>query len=208
MIDYGVGNSLSVAAAIEFLGHTVVIDQDGSCIGSCPINVIPGVAHFGTGIVNLMERGQASKLASAFDAGDLIVGLCLGAQMLLDSSEEAPGVHGLSMIPGNVLQLEKGLYPVPNHGWRQLSAATGSGSLLTTLTSRPYVFFSHSYQCIPRNDAHIVRTASVGSAHVNAILAHQNAVGVQFHPEKSGEDGLRILSDILKFSSAFCSIDS
>lgn len=190
LVDYGVGNIFSVASALRHLGIAFVHDADGTTLSGSDIALVPGVAAFGAGVSRISASGQGEALVAHRAAGRPIVGLCLGAQMLLESSEEAPDVAGLRLAPGRVVALDPAVGRVPHQGW---SAVAGSGG-------PDLAYFSHSFAMVPGPDVEVVLTTSAvaaGGADVVAAWRAEGLVGVQFHPERSGPAGVAFLGRTL-----------
>ena len=198
VVDYGLGNIYSVMAALQEVGLTAEIDLDGSTIKKSTIALLPGVAAFGPAMRNLRESGQADALSAHFTSGKKMVGLCLGAQMFLDSSEEAPGVEGFGFVAGEVVRLDDQLCTVPNQGWLRV-ADTANSSITPSLgiLNDNYFYFSHSFRMQVGPSATELGKAISGTEPILAVYQEGNVLGIQFHPERSGEMGLRFLSSAL-----------
>lgn len=196
IVDYGLGNIFSVEEALRTIGLQAKLDIDGSQVRGCGIAIIPGVAAFGAGMKNLIASGQASAIVDHARAGGLIVGFCLGAQMLLDSSEETVGVSGLGLVPGTSVELNRSQCRVPNQGWIATVPADGSrrppGRECT-----PHYYYSHSYAMVVGAGVEQVAFGVTGEARILAHYRYENIQGLQFHPERSGPAGLALLAKIL-----------
>ena len=196
IVDYGLGNIFSVVEALKTIGFQARLDTDGSQIRGCAIAVIPGVAAFGAGMSNLAASGQASAIQDHARAGGDIVGFCLGAQMLLDSSEETAGVSGLGLVPGTSIALHRSQCRVPNQGWVATVPADGS-TTAWRLESTPHYYYSHSFAMVVGAGVEQVAFGMTGSAQFLAHYRYGNIQGFQFHPERSGPLGLALLAKIL-----------
>jgi glutamine amidotransferase len=198
IVDYGLGNIFSVLAAIEAVGLESVVDTDGTRISRCKIVVVPGVAAFGAGMRNLRASGQAEALAAHFLRGDRLIGLCLGAQMFLNESQEDSTVSGLGFVDGISSLLDRSRWTVPNQGWLRVEGRTSeSGTLERMRLKGQYFYFSHSFGMEVGPDVEYFATARSGGQEITAAYECGNVMGVQFHPERSGEDGLTFLREIL-----------
>jgi glutamine amidotransferase len=191
IIDSGGANIASLRAALTRLGADSLVTSDAGMIQRAPRVLLPGVgsAH------NAMARLRGSGLDKVIPTlKQPLLGVCLGMQILFETSEEGPA-NGLGIIPGNVakLQFAPGL-PVPHMGWNQLAQAR-TDPLLDGVSSLDYVYFVHSFAA-PTNDATIA-TCSYGSSFA-AVIRRGNFCGTQFHPERSGVVGARILANFLK----------
>lgn len=198
VVDYGLGNTYSVMAALHAVGSAAVLDTDGSSISKCDTALVPGVAAFGAGMRNLFDSGQAEALRKHFAEGKKLVGLCLGAQMFLDGSQESPNDPGLGFVPGYVVRLDEHRSTVPNQGWLRVA-----DSGITAYHSRraicggDYFYFSHSYRMDIGEGVSLLGTTHSGQEPIVAVYHFENVLGVQFHPERSGRRGLGFLSAAL-----------
>jgi glutamine amidotransferase len=198
VVDYGLGNIYSVMSALQAIGVGASVDLDGKEIERSEIALVPGVAAFSAGMRNLRESGQADALIAHFTSGKKLVGLCLGAQMFLDSSEEAPGVAGLGLVPGEVVGLNEQRCTVPNQGWlRVLDTSDSSFSPTLGFLNDNYFYFSHSFRMQVGKSVTELGKAISGTEPILAVYQQGNVLGMQFHPERSGEMGLKLLSEIL-----------
>lgn len=191
--DYGIGNIYNVYRALEFLKFNFEVDSDGSKLSNAKCILIPGVAAFGEGIKNLRESGQFETIRSRDSAGVPIVGLCLGAQMLLSCSAESPGVEGLGLIEGDVNWLNPNEFQSPHQGWSELIVNKTTSMLMDPKDFNGFYFFSHGYYMSPQNKEQILATVRVGEVDIPAVIAQDNKIGIQFHPERSGKIGLNFL---------------
>lgn len=198
VVDYGLGNIYSVMAALQAVGLTAAVDLDGNTIEKSTIALLPGVAAFGPAMRNLRESGQADALSAHFSSGKKLVGLCLGAQMFLDSSVEAPGVEGFGFVSGEVVRLDEQHCTVPNQGWLRVADTADSliASSLGNLNNN-YFYFSHSFRMQVGPSVTELGKAISGTEPILAVYQEGNVLGIQFHPERSGEMGLRFLSSTL-----------
>ena len=193
--DYGVGNIFSVGQALRSLNFEYSLDTDGESISRADLIIVPGVAAFGVGIKNLEERGQAQELRTFHRSGKPMIGLCLGAQMFLNSSSESPATRGLGFVMGEVTSLDRKLCRVPQQGWSKLDA---SGSQTFHSLNQEYFYFSHSYKMILDDSNTKVHVSRHDGEEVTAFFTDKNVLGVQFHPERSGPTGLKFLKKAIE----------
>lgn len=200
VIDYGLGNLWSVKSALEFIGAQVTISGDPDAISRADALILPGVGSFGTGMANLHSKGLVDALNHAVaKKGTPILGICLGMQLLADRSEEAPGFGGLGWISGDILRFRDKSLRLPHIGFNAVSPLRDGDFFRSEKTEDFY--FVHSYYFSPVDNSHALASTSYGIDFVSAVK-RDNIVGAQFHPEKSQSNGLRFLSDFIKFSSA------
>lgn len=196
--DYGIGNIFSVCAALRAVGSEHVLDTDGSQLASADVALVPGVAAFGASLQLLRASGQAEALSRHFEFGKPLVGLCVGAQMFMEQSEEDPSVVGLGFVKGSVVRLDAANCKVPNQGWLNASSAalvSEAGSQLVPVPS--YFYFSHSYRILVSDPDSVVATTKAEDEPILAVYRERNVTGVQFHPERSGPSGLAFLSKLM-----------
>lgn len=193
LIDYGAGNLTSVRKAFAAVDAPIFTPREPGELRGVRALVVPGVGHFG--VTRSLEAGWREAILARLDAGALLFGICVGMQWLFAGSTEAPGVAGLGRLEGRCERLDEcgGTLKVPHVGWNALSIVRPS-RLLETLTSGAYVYFTHSYAA-PVTAA---TTATTGHGRDFAAVVEAGSVmGVQFHPEKSGEAGLTILRNFV-----------
>ena len=189
IVDYGMGNLGSVKKALTFLGYeSVITDSPAQALSSSGL-ILPGVGAITHAMQALKDKGMDHVVCNYIGTGRPFLGICLGMQMLFDSSEEGGGVKGLGVLPGRVLRFSPGQgMKIPQMGWNSL--ATVSHPLLR---KGDYVYFVHSYYCAPDRAEDVAATTKYGIEYASAV-ARDNILSVQFHPEKSGEAGLAILN--------------
>ena len=198
VLDYGLGNLRSATRGLERAGASVTIEDDPEAIWDADGIVLPGVGAFGDGMENAGPFRE--DLVEAADAGRPILGICLGMQMLLTTSEEADragqgDVTGLDLIPGHNLKF-RGDLKIPHMGWNQLDV-TRDHPIVAGIDGE-YAYFVHSYYAEPDDEDSILATTEYGVT-FPSIVANDagNVIGTQFHPEKSGETGLRLLRNFV-----------
>lgn len=192
IVDYGMGNLFSIYNAIQKVGaeprivhEPVFHDPDGI--------VVPGVGSFGMCMERLTRFGDA--ICAAIQDGIPVLGICIGMQVLFDRSEESPGAKGFGFIPGEVLRLPDGV-TIPQMGWNNI-AIRRSIDLLDGIADGDMFYFVHSYHCVPIDKSAIVATTEHG-VEIAAAVSKGNLSATQFHPEKSGAKGLRILKNYVR----------
>jgi imidazole glycerol phosphate synthase glutamine amidotransferase subunit len=194
IIDYGAGNLPSVERALRKLGAETVRTTEPRQVEGAQAIVLPGVGHFGAFVAGLEERGLTPSLRAAQRAGVPILGICLGLQAMFTSSEEAPGDAGLGFFPEQVRALPKNVKS-PHIGWNQLRRMRSS-SLLRDVPQDAYFYFAHSFAA-PAIESEAVAACDHGFSFA-AVIEKDNLRAVQFHPEKSGEAGARVLKNFLE----------
>jgi len=189
IVDYGAGNLASVQKAFEALRQPAVITSDPSLVLQAEKVVVPGVGHFGA-TAELQTRGLQVALQAAILQGKPILGICLGMQWMFSASDEASDIPGLGIFPGACVRFPAEVKS-PHVGWNQLSQITAS-QLFRDIPEGSFVYFTHSYRAplVPAT----VATCEYGG-HFSAAVERDNIFGVQFHPEKSGAAGKKLLQN-------------
>ncbi len=195
LLDYGAGNVRSVINAIESFGEKVRIVQSPKDILEARILVFPGVGNFGQMIHTLMDRGFFQPLKKYLESDRPFLGICLGLQALFEESEEAPGIKGLGLIKGKVKRFSTDM-SVPHIGWNGVNVSKAS-KIFQDLDGREKFYFVHSYHVVPEDDTTVLTTTDYGYRFVSAIQKG-NIIATQFHPEKSGQAGLKVLENFLR----------
>jgi glutamine amidotransferase/cyclase len=195
LLDYGAGNVRSVINGLESLGERVKAVDTAQEISSAQRLVFPGVGNFGSMMQVLGEKKLIEPLQDYLRSGRPFLGICLGLQALFEGSEEAPGVGGLGFMPGTVKRFETDL-SVPHIGWNGVTIRKPS-RVFNGLRGDEKLYFVHSYHVVPEGDADVLTTTDYGVAFVSSI-ERGNVIACQFHPEKSGDAGLRILKNFLE----------
>lgn len=204
VVDYGIGNIFSVLRALEHAGSTPELSSDPDEIRSADRVVLPGVGAFANGMEGLRSRNLVEPLREFAKSGKPLLGICLGMQMLVDESEEFGTHQGLGLIPGKVVAIEardedgKRL-KIPHIGWSPLTApnADWSGSPLRDVPEGSSAYFVHSFTVVPASDESRLADTTYGDCRISAAVRKDNVSGCQFHPEKSGEVGLRIIRNFV-----------
>lgn len=207
VVDYGCGNILSVARAFEHLGYIVDVSATPDKVKTASRIILPGVGAFPAGIRNLNHLGLKDALLEAGANGTPILGICLGMQLLFTTGYEYYEVGGLGLLEGHVRKMaSKGEatseLTLPEVGWRRLERAHLAGSFNNSIFKSSFghsFYFVHSYEATPINSEEIVAEYKRGDRSVVAAVVSNNIIGVQFHPEKSGPNGLGFLCQFVSF---------
>lgn len=207
IVDYGSGNLLSVKRAFEKIGATVEISGDSRTITRAKRVLLPGVGAFPRAVTLLTQLKLVSVLQNLPKTGIPLLGICLGMQLLMDSSKEFENTKGLGIIPGNVIEIPESNiqgvdHRVPHIGWNPLKLSIHSNSggsvILNGVSDDTEFYFVHSYMVNSSNKDDVIAHATYGSAIIPAIIGVDTVLGCQFHPEKSGKAGLRVLENFLQ----------
>jgi glutamine amidotransferase len=193
VLDYGIGNLRSAEKALQKVGADARLVTGPAAVEAADGVVLPGVGAFGRCMEALRESGLDAAATAAIDAGTPFMGICIGMQMLYEGSEENPEVRGLGVLPGLVRELPEGVKR-PQMQWNVLQPVDGKSPLLAGLDKDTWVYFVHSYAPDASDD--VVATCDYGGS-VVAAVARRNVWATQFHPEKSGAAGLRILRNFV-----------
>jgi glutamine amidotransferase len=194
VVDYGSGNLRSVSKALEAVGASVALVTSSAQLDPLDAVVVPGVGAFGDCAQNLRKSGLWEPLIEWLQAGRPYVGICLGYQLLFESSEESPGCKGLGVLPGRVVRFQGKRLKVPHIGWNVLLDMRGP--MFKTLSSAPYFYFVHSYFPVPADDAIVSARCQYGGTFA-ASVSNGSLHATQFHPEKSQSAGLTLLKNFL-----------
>lgn len=207
VLDYGVGNLLSVSRALAVSGADVALSRDPAVIRAADRLVVPGVGAFGACVQRLRDFGLDEEVQAFARSGRPFLGICVGMQMLMESSAEFGNNRGLGLIPGGVVAIgavgASGMpRRVPHIGWASLSPGAGGcswgGNVLSSIDETDRFYFVHSFHAQPEKRSNILAECDYDGIPVCAAVRRDNVVGVQFHPEKSGKSGLKLLSNFLR----------
>lgn len=203
VVDYGVGNLFNLQRALAYLDCKCEITQDSHKIRQADKIILPGVGAYKHGMNNLLKNGIIECIYELQKAGKLILGICLGMQLLMDSSEENGNTRGLSLIPGNVKRLQTSndhkCIKIPHIGWNELQPGQNwESTILSGLKYNSDVYFVHSYYVDASDPSMVTAITTYGINQFCSVIQSENLIGCQFHPELSGETGLKILSNFLK----------
>ena len=204
VIDYGVGNLLSVSRGLEHCGAKVNLSSDYDYILKSQKVILPGVGAFPNGMRALNQLGLDLAIKEVVKIGVPLLGICLGMQLLLDESEEFGLTKGLGVIPGKVVPIPNKsvngeIQKIPHIGWNSLvnSGADWQNTILKETRESDAAYFVHSFMASPYKSENRLADALYGGHKISAVIAIGNTTGCQFHPEKSGEVGLRILRNFI-----------
>ena len=194
IIDYDAGNIRSVEKALSYLGEKTVVSRNPETLKNADKVILPGVGSFGQAMENLHRYELVPVIQDMIKAGKPFLGICLGLQLLFESSEESPGVEGLGILKGKILKIppSPGL-KIPHMGWNSLQLQN-NGRLYRNIPQDTYVYFVHSYYLQAR-EPEIVKAVTEYSTEIHASVEKDNVFACQFHPEKSGKYGLEILKN-------------
>ena len=194
IIDYDAGNIKSVEKALKTLGQDVVVTRDAETILSADRVILPGVGSFGDAMGKLNDYHLVDVIKKVVDKKTPFLGICLGLQLLFESSEETPGVEGLGILKGKIVKIpDNGELKIPHMGWNSL-CFQNEGRLFANLPQDSYVYFVHSYY-LQAEEEEIVKATTDYSTCIHASVEKDNVFACQFHPEKSSDVGLTILKN-------------
>ena len=199
IIDYDAGNIRSVEKAMAKLGQEVWITRDRERIMNADKVIRPGVGSFGDAMAHLREYNLVEVIKDVVAEKKPFLGICLGLQLLYESSEETPGVEGLGILKGKILRIpEQKDLKIPHMGWNSLHLQN-DGRLFRGIEQNPYVYFVHSYY-LKAGEEETVKATTEYSVNIHASVEKDNVFACQFHPEKSGDLGLQILKNFAELS--------
>lgn len=194
VIDYDAGNLKSVEKALQYLGEEVMVTRDSQVLLQAEKVILPGVGAFGDAMGKLHHFGLVDTIAEIVKRDIPFLGICLGLQLLFRGSDESPGVKGLGILEGDILSIPpKEGYKIPHMGWNSLEIAPGA-RLFRGIEENPYVYFVHSYYLKADHEEDVAATTEY-TTRIHGAVEHGNVFACQFHPEKSGETGLKILKN-------------
>ena len=199
IIDYGIGNVLSVKRAFEYCGAEVIVTSDPKLVYEAERLVLPGVGAFSDGMKGLKDRDLIKPIRMYAKENKPFLGICLGMQMMMDKGEEFGNHEGLGLISGNVIKipsfdLNGNKKKIPHIGWNfLLEESNWSGTILQGINKDENVYFVHSYMAEPLKKENVLATCFYKEQKIVSVLRSGNLYGCQFHPEKSGSIGLKII---------------
>ena len=194
IIDYDAGNIRSVEKALSYLGEKTVVSRNPETLKNADKVILPGVGSFGQAMENLHRYELVPVIRDMIEDGKPFLGICLGLQLLFESSEESPGAEGLGILKGKILKIPSspGL-KIPHMGWNSLQLQN-NGRLFRNIPQDTYVYFVHSYY-LQAQEPEIVKAVTGYGTEIHASVEKDNVFACQFHPEKSGKYGLEILKN-------------
>ena len=194
IIDYDAGNIRSVEKALSYLGEKTVVSRNPETLKNADKVILPGVGSFGQAMENLHRYELVPVIRDMREDGKPFLGICLGLQLLFESSEESPGAEGLGILKGKILKIPSspGL-KIPHMGWNSLQLQN-NGRLFRNIPQDTYVYFVHSYY-LQAQEPEIVKAVTGYGTEIHASVEKDNVFACQFHPEKSGKYGLEILKN-------------
>lgn len=194
IVDYDAGNIKSVEKALAYLGEEYITTGVPEEIYNADKIILPGVGAFGDAMEKLESQGLAQAIKKAAKDNKPLLGICLGLQLLFESSDEMPGIKGLGILKGKILAIpKKEGYKIPHMGWNSISLKKGS-RLFKDIPDNSYVYFVHSYYLKADNEEDVAASTEY-ITHIHAAVEHGNIFACQFHLEKSGDTGLKILKN-------------
>jgi len=205
IVDYGMSNLESVKNAVFFLKKEAVISSLAKDLKKADKIIFPGVGHFAKAVYELKKRKLIEPLKAKIEEGTPFLGICLGMQLLFEKSSEAEGVKGLGILKGEVLKFNQKNLIIPHMGWNKVKKVNNHGSkslsqsnndLFAGIKDESYFYFAHSYFCRPQNKNLALSYTDYGNNFVSSIC-RKNLWAVQFHPEKSYQNGLKLLNNFL-----------
>lgn len=198
IIDYGAGNIQSVYKALKFIGADCKVTSDKDEILNADGAILPGVGSFGDAMDTMTKRGIKDTIIEYTKSGKPFLGICLGLQLLFPESEETPGVKGLDIFKGTITKIpnQNRTLKIPHMGWNNISIKQKNG-IFKDIEGEPYVYFVHSFY-LKANDKDIVAATTQYGVEIDAAVQKGNIIATQFHPEKSGEVGLKMLKNFVE----------
>lgn len=196
VIDYGAGNLQSVVKAFHYIGCDVKVTADKEELKEASAAILPGVGAFGDSMRCLNRSGMVQPALDFIESGKPFLGICLGLQLLFEGSEEDPGVSGLGVLKGKICRIpDIGQLKIPHIGWNSLRIRKPEG-LFQGMEENPYVYFVHSYY-LHAEDRDVVSATTEYGVQIDAAVQKGNLFATQFHPEKSGRTGLKMLKNFI-----------
>lgn len=198
IIDYGAGNIQSVYKALKFIGADCKVTSDKDEILNADGAILPGVGSFGDAMDTMTKRGIKDTIIEYTKSGKPFLGICLGLQLLFPESEETPGVKGLDIFKGTITKIpnQNRTLKIPHMGWNNISIKQKNG-IFKDIEGEPYVYFVHSFYLKARDKDIVAATTQYG-VEIDAAVQKGNIIATQFHPEKSGEVGLKMLKNFVE----------
>ncbi|MDC1336385.1 imidazole glycerol phosphate synthase subunit HisH [Flavobacteriaceae bacterium] len=199
IIDYGIGNTQSLINAFRKIGlDNIILTDNEEIINESDLIILPGVGAYGNAMLELKKRGLVKIIINYSKLNKPIVGICLGMQLLFDTSQEF-GIHkGLGLIEGAVIKFPANISDkTPHVAWNNLKFKIINSKLFDSINKEDSFYFVHSYICVPKNDLEILTTTNYGGIDFCSSVKKNNIYGYQFHPEKSSKKGLLLLKNLI-----------
>ncbi len=195
IIDYGAGNIQSVRNALKYIGCECIVTSDKNTILNCDGAILPGVGSFGDSMDNMNKYGVVETIKEFIKTEKPFLGICLGLQLLFPESEETPGVKGLDFFEGSITKIpnNNGTLKIPHIGWNNIDIKKREG-IFKGIEGSPYVYFVHSFYLDAKNKDIVSAQTEYGTT-IDAAISYKNIHATQFHPEKSGDVGLKMLKN-------------
>ncbi|MDY3206281.1 imidazole glycerol phosphate synthase subunit HisH [Clostridium baratii] len=197
IIDYGMGNLKSICNALESINEEYLISAYKYDLRKCSGLILPGVGSFKEGMFNLRKDGLYSVVKEVAETGKLLLGICLGMQLLFEKGYEGEETKGIGLLKGKVIKMDEEKLRVPNIGWNSLNI-NKDDDLVKGLKEESHMYYVHSYYADEYNEEDLVASSDYYGLNIPGIVRRDNIIGVQFHPEKSGEEGIKFLKNFCK----------
>lgn len=197
IIDYGMGNLKSICNALESINEEYLISAYKYDLRKCSGLILPGVGSFKEGMFNLRKDGLYSVVKEVAETGKPLLGICLGMQLLFEKGYEGEETKGIGLLKGKVIKMDEEKFRVPNIGWNSLNI-NKDDDLVKELKEESYMYYVHSYYADEYNKEDLVASSDYYGLNIPGIVRRDNIIGVQFHPEKSGEEGIKLLKNLCK----------
>lgn len=198
VIDYGMGNLRSVSKALEKVGGEVQVSSHPEDIQKAQKLVIPGVGAFGDGVKELQKRNLFEPIQEALRKGKAALGICLGMQLLFETSEESPGVEGLKIFSGKVERFQNSRVKIPHMGWNEMIKKEKNPPPFQGIEDKSFFYFVHSFYPVPKDKTIVWGTTEYGGEEFASFVGKGSLWASQFHPEKSQQAGLQILRNFVR----------
>jgi len=197
IINYGAGNLMSITKAAEVLGlQTYILDKPKK--NEFDLLILPGVGSFGSAIKTILKNGLYEEIINFFNSGKPILGICLGIQLIFEKSEEAKNMDGLKLLKGEVVKFKNKSLPIPHMCWNLVRFKKTNPLILDGLKDEEFFYFVHSYYPVPKQKDIVFATTEY-SEEFCSMIVKDNIVATQFHLEKSGPKGLKLLKNIINY---------
>ncbi|OPF52625.1 imidazole glycerol phosphate synthase, glutamine amidotransferase subunit [Clostridium baratii] len=197
IIDYGMGNLKSICNALESINEEYLISAYKYDLRKCSGLILPGVGSFKEGMFNLRKDGLYSVVKEVKKTGKPLLGICLGMQLLFEKGYEGEETKGIGLLKGKVIKMNEEKFRVPNIGWNSLNI-NKDDDLIKGLKEESHMYYVHSYYADEYDKEDLVASSDYYGLNIPGIVRRDNIIGVQFHPEKSGEEGIKLLKNFCK----------